>query len=200
MVKAQRHASSDLKHDGSSGDWFFDVNKGGGYLIEQSVHNLDACNWVIGAHPTRACGFGGILLYKNDPPGRTIFDCGHPDATSIPAASRCPSRRTCFSPRGMPGGSQYIYVYGSKGAVDLLGNATLYPAERGGKPSQLSTATRGEDDQYAHIVRFYECILKGGKNPSDITIGATAALTSILGHEAMVKETVVKWSDMGVDV
>ena len=79
MVKAQRHASSDLKHDGSSGDWFFDVNKGGGYLIEQSVHNLDACNWVIGAHPTRACGFGGILLYKNDPPGRTIFDCGLPD-------------------------------------------------------------------------------------------------------------------------
>ena len=53
-----------------------DVTKSGGYLIEQSVHNLDACNWVIGAHPMRACGFGGILMYKNDPPGRTIFDCG----------------------------------------------------------------------------------------------------------------------------
>src|SRR5260370_28704714 len=57
-VKAQRHAGADLPHDGTSGDWYFDVNKSGGYLIEQSVHNLDLCNWAIGAHPTRAAGFG----------------------------------------------------------------------------------------------------------------------------------------------
>jgi myo-inositol 2-dehydrogenase/D-chiro-inositol 1-dehydrogenase len=76
MVKAQRHAPADLDHDGTSGDWYFDVTKSGGYLIEQSVHNLDLCNWAIGAHPLRACGFGGIVFYKNDPPGRTIFDCG----------------------------------------------------------------------------------------------------------------------------
>jgi hypothetical protein len=42
MVKAQRHASADLAHDGSSADWYFDVKKSGGYLIEQSVHNLVA--------------------------------------------------------------------------------------------------------------------------------------------------------------
>src|SRR5437016_7965935 len=57
MVKAQRHATADLPHDGTSGDWYFDVTKSGGYLIEQSVHNLDVCNWVVGGHPTRACGF-----------------------------------------------------------------------------------------------------------------------------------------------
>jgi hypothetical protein len=74
----------------------------------------------------------------------------------------------------------------------------LYPAERGAKPSPLTT--KQEENQHAHIVGFYECILKGGKNPSDITIGASAALTSILGHQAMVKEAVVKWSDLGVDV
>jgi predicted dehydrogenase len=44
MVKAQRHAGSDLPHGGTSGDWHFDVAKSGGYLIEQSVHNLDPCN------------------------------------------------------------------------------------------------------------------------------------------------------------
>src|SRR5438067_9052242 len=36
MVKAQRHAAADINHNGSSGDWYFDVTKGGGYLIEQS--------------------------------------------------------------------------------------------------------------------------------------------------------------------
>jgi hypothetical protein len=31
-------------------------------------------------------------------------------------------------------------------------------------------------------------------------IGATAALTSILGHLAMTKERVVEWSEMGVNL
>jgi len=48
MVKAQRHAVTDVDHKGTSADWYFDVTKSGGYLIEQSVHNLDVCNWVIG--------------------------------------------------------------------------------------------------------------------------------------------------------
>jgi hypothetical protein len=40
--------------------------------------------------------------------------------------------------------------------------------------------------------------MKGGPNPADITVAATAALTSILGHEAMTKEKVVSWTDLGV--
>src|SRR5450755_2681789 len=35
MAKAQRHATADLAHDGTSGDWYFDVKRSGGYLIEQ---------------------------------------------------------------------------------------------------------------------------------------------------------------------
>src|ERR1700722_7293958 len=35
MVKAQRHAVTDIPHDGSSADWYFDVTKSGGDLIER---------------------------------------------------------------------------------------------------------------------------------------------------------------------
>ncbi len=41
---------------------------------------------------------------------------------------------------------------------------------------------------------------KGGRLPADITIGATAALTAILGHEAMTREKVVTWSELGVEL
>src|SRR5581483_5118813 len=74
MVKAQRHASADLPHDSSSNDWFFDARRSGDVIVEMSVHNLDVCNWVIGSRPERAAGFGGTLLWKNDPPGRTNMD------------------------------------------------------------------------------------------------------------------------------
>jgi myo-inositol 2-dehydrogenase/D-chiro-inositol 1-dehydrogenase len=196
MVKAQRHAAADIAHDGSSGDWYFDVNKGGGYLIEQSVHNLDLCNWVIGAHPVRACGFGGTVLYKNDPPGRTIFDCASLTYEYPNGVKMCFTQNV-FHPRGLPSGGQYVYVYGSKGAVDLMADAIMYPRGEG-KPTPL--AEKIPLDNGAHIGAFYACMKSGGPNPAGIEIGASAALTSILGHEAMVKEKVVTWADLAVNV
>jgi myo-inositol 2-dehydrogenase / D-chiro-inositol 1-dehydrogenase len=196
MVKAQRHAAADLPHDGTSGDWYFDVTKSGGYLIEQSVHNLDLCNWAIGSHPSRACGFGAIALYKNDPPGRTIFDCGS-ITYDYPGALKMSFTQNVFHPSSMPNGNQYVYVYGSKGAVDLM-IGTMYPPERGGQPVVLSPKV--QEDQFANIAAFYDSVTKGTPPVVDIRIGATAALTAILGHQAMVQEKVVNWSDFGIDI
>jgi predicted dehydrogenase len=99
----------------------------------------------------------------------------------------------------MPNANQYIYVYGTKGGADLLGaTPTMFPLTRDGRPSEL--AAKQEEAPHAHTTAFYDCITKGAKPPADIIIGATAALTSILGHEAMVRERVVNWSELGVDV
>src|SRR5207237_3612172 len=104
-----------------------------------------------------------------------------------------------FHPRGLPAGGQYVYVYGTKGAVDLMaGPAMMYPLGQGGAPVAL--AEKGADNPHAHIVAFYACVTGGGKNPADIAIGASAALTAILGHEAMTKEKAVRWEDLGVKV
>ena len=195
MVKAQRHATADLAHDGSSGDWYFDVNRSGGYLIEQSVHNLDLCNWAIGAHPARACGFGGILLYKNDPPGRTIFDCGT-ISYQYPGGVMMSFTQNVFHPRALPNGDQYIYVYGTKGVVNLMGTPTMYSLTPGSAPVVL--AEKAQNDPYAHIAAFYDAVLNGAKLPADITIGATAALTAILGHQAMTRQQMVDWDGLGV--
>ncbi|MCS7024420.1 MAG: Gfo/Idh/MocA family oxidoreductase [Bryobacteraceae bacterium] len=196
-IKAQRHASADLPHDGSSADWYFDVNKSGGYLIEQSVHNLDLCNWIVGAHPVKAAGFGATARYKNDPPGRTIFDCGTL-SFEYPNGIKMSFTQNVFHPRGMPGANQYVYVYGSKGAVDLMAGNLFYPLGREGKPEPF--VEKRQEAPHAHVSAFYRAILEGGSNPADLKVGVTAALTSILGHEAMVRQAVVKWDDLGVDV
>jgi predicted dehydrogenase len=199
MIKAQRHATADLAHDGSSGDWYFDVSKSGGYLVEQSVHNLDLCNWVMGGRPLRAMGLGGIALYKNDPPGRTIYDNGHL-VYEYEKGIKMSFTQNVFHPRSMPNGNQYIYVYGTKGAVDLMaGPAVLYALGQGNTPPQ-PLAEKAQDNPHAHIVAFYAAINGAGKNPADITIGATAALTAILGHQAMSKEQIVRWDDLGVKI
>ena len=196
-VKAQRHATSDLPHDGSSADWYFDVTKSGGYLIEQSVHNLDLCNWVIGSRPLRACGFGGNMMHQNDPPGRTIFDSGSL-TYEYPGGVKMSFTQNVFHPRTLPLGGQYVHVYGSKGAVDLMGGATFHPIQRDEKPVVL--AEKQEEYAHAHIAAFYAAIVKGAQSPAGITIGAEAALTAILGHQAMVRGTVVNWSELGVEL
>jgi predicted dehydrogenase len=196
MVKAQRHATSDLAHDGTSGDWYFDVNRSGGYLIEQSVHNLDLCNWAIGALPLRASGFGSILLYKNDPPGRSIFDNGA-ITYEYPGGVIMSFTQNVFHPRLLPAGGQYIYVYGSKGVVNLMGTPTMYSLSGNGQPVVIGEKAQ-PDDPHAHIAAFYSAVLRGTPLPADITVGASAALTAILGHQAMASRKVVEWSSMGV--
>lgn len=197
MVKAQRHAPADIPHDVSSSDWYFDVTKSGGYLIEMSVHNVDACNWAIGQHPVRVSGFGGTLLYKNDPPGRTIFDCGVL-AYDYANGAKMSFTQSVFHPAGLPGGNQYIYVYGTKGAVDLLGSTDMYPLE--GKGPGTPLAPKVVEPPHAHVAAFYDCITKNAPNPADITVGATAALSSIMGHLAMTRQKVITWEEMGVQL
>lgn len=196
MIKAQRHGSSDIPHNSSSSDWYFDVSKSGGYLIEMSVHNLDLCNWVVGTHPVKANGFGATRLYKNDPPGRDIFDCGtisYAYANGIQLSFT----QNVFHPEGLPHGGQYVLVYGSKGAVDLMYACTMYPRE-GGAPVEI--AAKRTEDPHAHTVAFLSAIQKGTPLPAGIDIGASAALTAILGHEAMVKQSTVLWSDFRVNL
>lgn len=195
MVKAQRHAGSDLRHDGSSADWYFDADKSGGYLIEQSVHNLDACNWVIGEHPIKASGFGGTQLYKNDPPGRNIYDC-NVLSFDYPGGVKLSFTLNVFHPPGLPLGGQYIHIFGSKGAVDLMYSTNMYKLNS--KDAPVALAEKREEAPHGHTTAFYDCITKNAANPADITVGASAALTAIMGHTAMVKQNVVSWSDMGV--
>jgi myo-inositol 2-dehydrogenase / D-chiro-inositol 1-dehydrogenase len=192
MVKAWRHAGADLPHDSSSADWFFNASRSGDVIVEMSVHNLDVCNWTIGSHPARAAGFGGTLLWKNDPPGRTNMD-GYSLTYDYVNGVKLSYTQVFFHPRGLPGGGQQTLVYGTKGAVDL-DTATFYPLEKNGKQAVLTEPV--EEDRHAHVAAFFESIRSGKASPADVDVGATAALTAILGREAIYRKEVTVWDKL----
>ncbi len=197
MVKAQRHAGNDLAHDGPSADWFFDAKRSGDVIVEMAVHNLDVCNWIVGTRPEQAAGFGGVSLWVNDPPGRTSMD-GYTLSYEYANGVKMSFTQVFFHPGGMPGGGQYFYVYGTKGAVDVSG-AKFYPLGRGQPPQPLSSepSQRGGEPQLA---AFYECIRTGKKPLADVRIAAVAALTAILGREAIYRKKMMTWKELGVDI
>jgi len=199
MVKAARHAGDDLSHELSSADWFFFAKRSGDVIVEMAVHNLDQCNWVIGAHPERAAGFGGTLLYKDDPPGRTNMD-GYTLSYDYPNGVKMSFIQTFFHPNGMPGGGQYCHVYTTEGGVDLS-TATFYPRGRGATPRVLVEKSGGGRPAVdPHLTDFYECIRTGQKPFADITVGASGALTAIMGREAIYQKRVTTWEEMGVQL
>jgi myo-inositol 2-dehydrogenase/D-chiro-inositol 1-dehydrogenase len=197
MIRAHRTASDDLDHEGPSKDWFFNAKRSGDVIVEMAVHNLDVCNWVADSRPERAGGFGGTLLWVNDPPGRTNMD-GYTLSYEYANGIKLSFVQVFFHPGGMPGGGQATWVYGVNGGVDLS-TATYYPRERKAAPVKLmeGESRRGESD---HIAVFLNAIRTGAKTTADLRVGCIAALTSILGREAIYRKKVMTWTDLGVDL
>ena len=197
MIKAQRHAANDFSPTGSSGDWVLDAKRSGDVIVEQAVHNLDTCNWVLKNHPERAAGFGGALITPKVPPDRTITD-GYTLSFDYPDGVKMAFTQVQFHPPDLPFGGEQTYVFGTAGAV-ALENATFYPRSRQSKPVVLGERKR-ENREARHIGQFIDCIRNGSKPETDIVVGATAALTAILGREAMYRQKVLTWKELGVEI
>jgi hypothetical protein len=103
-----------------------------------------------------------------------------------------------FHPGTLPFGGQHTFIYGVEGAMDLE-TATFHPRARGAKPEVVAQRPE-ERDPAPHISAFYECIRTGKKPEVDAVIGATAALTSILGREAIYRKKVMTWAELGVEI
>ena len=198
VIKAQRHGTPvPAEAEQSRPAWYKDVKLSGDLIVENAVHNLDVCNWAIGSLPERAAGFGGTLVWVNDPPGRTNMD-GYTLCYEYANGVKMSFTQVFFHPNGMPGGGQYFYVYGTEGAVDVNGGM-YYPRARKSQPVRLIEleVPRGRD---AHIAAFFESIRTGAKPPADYTVAATGALTAILGREAIYRKKMMTWKDLGVEI
>jgi hypothetical protein len=152
---------------------------------------------VLQNHPERAAGFGGALMSPNQPPGRSITD-GYTVSFDYPGGAKVSFTQVAFHPRELPFGGEQTYVYGTAGAV-ALESGTFYP-----KDPQVAKVLLGErkreNREGRHIALFFDCIRSGAKPETDVVLGATAALTAILGREAMYRQKVMTWQELGVDI
>jgi predicted dehydrogenase len=72
LWKKDREASwSDLEWQ--MRNWLYFTWLSGDHIVEQHVHNLDAVNWMMGAHPIKATGMGGRQS-RTDPAYGHIYD------------------------------------------------------------------------------------------------------------------------------
>jgi hypothetical protein len=120
----------------------------------------------------------------------------------------CDYSQLAFHPRQLktlPSGMWYT-IFGEKGSVYLTHSAaTFYDIYGESEPRDMlasmpkATEKRsGEGDTATSD--FYACVRENRQPFADVKVAATAALTAIMGREAIYKGRSVTWKELGVNV
>ncbi|MEZ5363391.1 MAG: Gfo/Idh/MocA family oxidoreductase [Bryobacterales bacterium] len=176
-------------------DWIFDASRSGNIIVEQAVHILDLMNWATKTHPLRAMGSGGINVYKNVPPGRTIYD-NYAVIYEYPNDVRLTFTHIYIDPPGFTGIQERIW--GSEGAVDLPSGTFYELTERGEErvpPRKLFEGDRGNMNQLA-MNAFFEHVRARTEPLNNALYGKYATLAAIMGRKAIDEKRFVTWEEV----
>ena len=161
-------------------NWYHYIWLCGDHICEQHVHNIDVCNWIMGAHPVKCWGLGA-RQQLGDQPGEIWdnFSVEFIYENGVRMHAACGQIKRSWS-------SVSEAVHGSKGMSNPGGNIS----PKGGQAWRF----RGESsnpyvqehvDLINAIVKNTE--LNETKNVTDST------LTAIMGREAAYSGAEVEW-------
>ncbi|MCX7867929.1 Gfo/Idh/MocA family protein [Limisphaera sp. VF-2] len=164
-------------------NWYHYIWLCGDHIVEQHVHNIDVCNWIMKDHPIRAWGMGA-RQQLGDKSGEIWdnFAVEFEYRNGVRMHSYCGQIKRSWA-------SVSEAVVGTRGTADPAG--LIRPA--GDKP--IRVRPEGRNPYVQEHVDLIEAIVKGTelnetKNVTDST------LTAIMGREAAYSGAAVQWDDI----
>ena len=161
-------------------NWYHYIWLSGDHICEQHVHNIDVCNWIMGAHPIKCWGMGARQAL-GDQPGEIWdnFAVEFQYANGVRMHSYCGQIKRSWS-------SVSEAVHGSKGTSNPGGSIS----PKGGqiwrfRGDSTNPYVQEHVDLINAIVKDTE--LNETKNVTDST------LTAIMGREAAYSGAEVEW-------
>jgi predicted dehydrogenase len=212
VIKAHRHGGQSRPEPQPRirPAWYGDVKRSGDLIVENAIHNIDACNWIANSRPVSAYGHGKRYFPAPIPPGTAMMD-GFSVEYIYENDMHLDYSQLTFHPRNMktvPGGQWYA-IYGEKGSIYLTHSSATYYDLFGEQEhdilSESKQATealkqRGFSEGDGAIDAFFQAIREKRQPFADVKVAAVAALTAILGREAIYRGRSVTWKELGVEV
>jgi predicted dehydrogenase len=163
-------------------NWQYFYYFGGDHIVEQHVHNLDVCNWVMDAHPVEANGMGGRQRRDEFPDMGHIYDhhaveFTYPDGTKM--FSQCRQTPGCWN-------HVFEYAHGTSGSADCSGVIT------GANPWKFSGPRPDPKDQ-EHL--DWNKAIRNNEKYHEGWHGAVSSFTAVLGRMAAYSGQAVPWDD-----
>ena len=201
VIKAQRHSMPvSPESDAKRPAWYKDVRYSGDLIVENAIHNIDVCNWIANSRPMVAFGHGMKYFPQPRWPGSVMMDGFSVEYVYLNGIHLDYSQ-LYMHPRGLRklANGQWYTVFGQKGALDMTHEGAEFyemngPSGRDIIPPELKNAKENAMEQ------FLACIRENRRPFADIQVGATAALTTIMGREAIYRQRSVSWDDLGVNL
>jgi myo-inositol 2-dehydrogenase/D-chiro-inositol 1-dehydrogenase len=202
-------AAEEKIHPGASPDeyrlrnWLWYRNLSGDILVEQNIHIIDLCNWLMGAHPLKAAATGGrnILTHAGDCWDNYQVDFTYPGDIRFAFAS------TQFGNGGFDAGLSMFGVNGSaaipySGPVQIIGSQPWVSQDSlNTTPGSTKFAANGSfADNLAFADRDKErtfiASITSGKSHNQIAAGVETALSCMLGRMAGYQQREVTWDEL----
>lgn len=203
-------ASTEKSRPGESQDeyrlrnWLWDRALSGDILVEQNIHIIDLCNWMLGAHPLKATATGGrnILTHYGDIWDNYQVDYTYPNDVHFSFAStQFGDEHTFDAGLRMFGGSGSGAVPYS-GPVQITGsNAWAWQDSEGTAQGSGKFAANGaflDNLKYADRDKDRAFIdsITSGQCHNQIAAGVETALSCMLGRMAGYQHREVTWEDL----
>ncbi len=167
-------------------NWFHVDWLCGDHIVEQHVHNLDFCNWIMRAHPAKAYGMGG-RQYHTDRGGNIYdhFTVEFEYANGVRLTSMC---------RQIEGTDKKIgeEITGTKGYGTIVSRKTQITGENA-KTFQPHPEQH-ESHRQEHI--DFIAALRRGELPNDTRFLCESTLTAIMGRESAYTGKHVTWDEI----
>ena len=180
-TEQEAKATTDLERQVRN--WYHYIWLSGDHVVEQHVHNIDVCNWIMNGHPVKAWGMGARQMLGNK--SGEIWDnfaIEFEYANGVRLHSYCGQIKRDFS-------SVSEAVVGSKGTANPAGNI---------KPNQ-GEGWRFRDKAMDPYVQEHIDLMNAVINNTDLNEAkqvTDSCVTAIMGREAAYGGGVVEFNDV----
>ncbi|MDR3752839.1 MAG: Gfo/Idh/MocA family oxidoreductase [Terracidiphilus sp.] len=203
-------ASTEKVSPGASADehrlrnWLWDRALSGDILVEQNIHIVDLCNWILGARPLRATATGGrnILTHAGDCWDNYQVDFAYPGDVHVSFASKQFGAYGLFEAGLRLFGSEGAATIPYAGPVEIVGTQKWsWQQSTEAKPVQSKFAANGNfEDNLAFADRekertFIDSIVNGPAH-NQIAAGVETALSCMMGRMAGLRRHEATWEEL----
>ena len=209
-VTGYYYAPASKEKAGAKGDeyrlrnWLWDRALSGDILVEQNIHIIDLCNWMLGAKPLKATASGGrnVLTHAGDCWDNYQVQFTYPNDVRLSFASKQFGDYTMFEAGLRIFGSEGAASVPYSGPVEIVGAQPWSWTESMNSASASGTfaANGAFGDNLAFADRdkertFIDSIVSGPAH-NQIAAGVETAMSCMMGRMAGLRGHEVTWQEL----
>ena len=185
-------------------NWLWDRALSGDILVEQNIHIIDLCNWLLGAHPLKASATGGrsVLNHAGDCWDNYQVTYTYPGDVRMSFSSTQYGSYGSFDAGLRLFGAKGMATVPYSGPIQIVGDQAWAWADSAGAAAGTGkfAANGSFSDNLAFADRDKERTfidsITSGKSHNQIAAGVETALSCMLGRMAGYQGREVTWEDL----